>query len=66
VLDVFQPAGNMEEFFRKLGEPPKDLITAKQVVDKSYAEVASEVIAEAVSSSWNGFVGAGLCRIALG
>ena len=38
LLDVFQPAGNMEEFFRKLGEPPKDLITAKQVVDKSYTE----------------------------
>ena len=36
VLDVFQPAGNMEEFFRKIGEPPKDLITAKQMVDKSY------------------------------
>jgi mannose-6-phosphate isomerase-like protein (cupin superfamily) len=36
VLDVFQPAGNMEEFFRKLGEPPKDLITEKQVVNKSY------------------------------
>ena len=28
----------MEEFFRKLGEPPKDLITEKQVIDKSYTE----------------------------
>ena len=28
----------MEEFFRKLGEPPKDLITAKQVANKSYTE----------------------------
>jgi DNA-binding transcriptional MerR regulator len=38
VLDVFQPAGNMEEFFRKLGEPPKDLITKQQLIDKSYTE----------------------------
>jgi DNA-binding transcriptional MerR regulator len=38
VLQVFQPAGNIEEFFRKLGEHPKDLITPKQLVDKSFTE----------------------------
>jgi DNA-binding transcriptional MerR regulator len=38
VLDVFQPAGNMEEFFRKLGEPPKDMITKEQGINKTYTE----------------------------
>lgn len=38
ILDVFQPAGNMEEFFQKLGQPPKDLITAEQVINKTYTE----------------------------
>lgn len=38
ILDVFQPAGNMEEFFHKLGEPPKDLITAEQVINKTYTQ----------------------------
>jgi DNA-binding transcriptional MerR regulator len=38
LIDVFQPAGRMEAFFRKIGEPPKDLITAKQLADKSYTE----------------------------
>jgi len=38
VINVYQPAGKMEEFFRALGEPPKDLITAEQMVEKTYTE----------------------------
>lgn len=38
VLDVYQPAGNMEEFFRILGEPPKDIITKEQGINKTYTE----------------------------
>ena len=36
--DLYQPAGKMEEFFRELGKPPKDLITAEQMVEKTYTE----------------------------
>jgi hypothetical protein len=28
----------MEEFFRELGKPPKDLITAEQMAEKTYTE----------------------------
>lgn len=38
ILNVYQPAGKMEQFFRELGKPPRDLITAEQVVNKSYTE----------------------------
>jgi len=38
IINVYQPAGKMEEFFRELGKPPKDLITAEQMVEKSYTE----------------------------
>ncbi len=38
IINVYQPAGKMEEFFRKLGKPPKDLITAEQMVEKTYTE----------------------------
>jgi len=38
VIIVHQPAGKMEEFFRELGKPPKDLITAEQMVEKTYTE----------------------------
>jgi DNA-binding transcriptional MerR regulator/quercetin dioxygenase-like cupin family protein len=38
IINVYQPAGKMEEFFRELGKPPKDLITAEQMVDKTYTE----------------------------
>jgi DNA-binding transcriptional MerR regulator/uncharacterized cupin superfamily protein len=38
IINVYQPAGKMEEFFRELGKPPKDLITAEQMVNKSYSE----------------------------
>jgi len=36
IINVYQPAGKMENFFRELGKPPKDLITAEQLVEKSY------------------------------
>lgn len=36
IINVYQPAGKMEEFFRELGKPPKDLITAEQMVEKTY------------------------------
>jgi DNA-binding transcriptional MerR regulator/quercetin dioxygenase-like cupin family protein len=38
VINVYQPAGKVEEFFRELGQPPKDLITAEQMVEKTYTE----------------------------
>ena len=38
IINVYQPAGTMEEFFRKLGKPPEDLITAEQMAEKTYAE----------------------------
>jgi DNA-binding transcriptional MerR regulator/quercetin dioxygenase-like cupin family protein len=38
IINVYQPAGKMEEFFRELGKPPKDLITAEQMVEKTYTE----------------------------
>jgi DNA-binding transcriptional MerR regulator/quercetin dioxygenase-like cupin family protein len=38
IINAYQPAGKMEEFFRELGKPPKDLITAEQMVEKTYTE----------------------------
>lgn len=38
VINAYRPAGKMEEFFRELGKPPKDLITAEQMTEKSYTE----------------------------
>jgi DNA-binding transcriptional MerR regulator/quercetin dioxygenase-like cupin family protein len=38
IINVYQPAGKMEEFFRELGKPPKDLITAEQMVEKTFTE----------------------------
>jgi DNA-binding transcriptional MerR regulator/quercetin dioxygenase-like cupin family protein len=38
IINVYQPAGEMENFFRELGKPPKDLITAEQVIEKTYTE----------------------------
>ena len=37
-ISVYQPAGTMEEFYRELGKPPKDLITAEQMANKTYTE----------------------------
>ena len=37
IVNVYQPAGKMEEFFRELGNF-KDLPTAEQVINKSYTE----------------------------
>ncbi len=36
IINVYQPAGEMENFFRELGKPPKYLITAAQVLEKTY------------------------------
>jgi DNA-binding transcriptional MerR regulator/quercetin dioxygenase-like cupin family protein len=38
ILDVYQPAGKMEEFFREIGKPFKDLITLEQLVNKTYTQ----------------------------
>ena len=38
IINVYQPAGKMEEFFRELGKPPEWLITADEVVNKTYTE----------------------------
>ena len=37
IIDVYQPAGKMEEFFREVGKF-KDLPTREQVVNKTYTE----------------------------
>jgi DNA-binding transcriptional MerR regulator len=36
VINVYQPAGRMEEFFRAIGDSFKDLITLEQLVNKTY------------------------------
>lgn len=36
IIDVYQPAGKMEEFFREIGKPFKDLISLEQLVNQSY------------------------------
>jgi len=38
IINVYQPAGKIEEFFRALGKPPKDIITAEQVTNRTYSE----------------------------
>ena len=38
IINVYQPAGKTEEFFRELGKPSKDLITAEQMIEKTYTE----------------------------
>lgn len=38
IINVYQPAGKIEEFFRELGKPPEDLITAEQMVEKTYTD----------------------------
>jgi DNA-binding transcriptional MerR regulator/quercetin dioxygenase-like cupin family protein len=38
IINVYQPAGRMEEFFRELGKPPRDLITAEQMIEKTYTK----------------------------
>ena len=35
IINVYQPAGTMEEFFREVGKPFKDLPTREQVVNKT-------------------------------
>ena len=38
IINVYQPAGKMEEFFRELGKPFKGLITAEELINKTYTE----------------------------
>jgi len=38
IINVYQPAGKMEEFFREIGKPFKDLITLEQLVNKTYTQ----------------------------
>lgn len=38
IINVYQPAGRMEDFFRELAKPPKDLITEEQVVHRTFSE----------------------------
>ena len=44
IINVYQPAGKMEEFFRKLGKPFKELITADQLVNKTYTKEQIEAM----------------------
>jgi hypothetical protein len=43
VVNVFQPAGSMEEFFRAVGEL-KDLPTREDVVNKTYTDEQVETL----------------------
>jgi DNA-binding transcriptional MerR regulator/quercetin dioxygenase-like cupin family protein len=36
IINVYQPAGKMEEFFRELGKPFKGVITADELINKTY------------------------------
>ena len=38
IINVYQPAGKMEEFFRTVGKLTKDLPTQEQVRNKTYTE----------------------------
>ncbi|HLX65046.1 MAG TPA: MerR family transcriptional regulator [Planctomycetota bacterium] len=38
IINVYQPAGAMEDFFRAVGKPFKDLPTLEQVLNKTYTD----------------------------
>jgi DNA-binding transcriptional MerR regulator len=38
IINVYEPGGRMEEFFRAVGEPFKDLPTLEQLVTKTYTQ----------------------------
>ena len=38
IINTYQPAGKMEEFFREVGQPFQDLPTREQMVNKTYTE----------------------------
>ena len=44
IINVYQPAGKMEEFFRELGKPFKGLITADELINKTYTEEQVKVM----------------------
>src|SRR6185369_7390701 len=35
IINVYQPAGKMEDFFRQLGKPVKGLITAEELINRT-------------------------------
>lgn len=38
IINVYQPAGRMEEFFREIAKPCQELITADQLINKTYTQ----------------------------
>jgi hypothetical protein len=44
IINVYQPAGKMEEFFRELGKPFKGVITADELINKTYTEEQVKVL----------------------
>ena len=38
IINMYQPAGKMENFFRQVGKPFKDLITVEQLEKKTYTQ----------------------------
>ena len=44
IINVYQPAGKMEEFFRELGKPLKDLISEEQLINKTYTKEQVEAM----------------------
>ena len=43
IINVYQPAGKMEEFFRAVGES-KDLPSREQVIERTYTEEQSDAV----------------------
>jgi hypothetical protein len=42
IINVYQPAGKMEDFFREVARPFPDLPTAEQMANKSYTRAQVE------------------------
>jgi DNA-binding transcriptional MerR regulator len=38
IINIYQPAGRMEEFFRQIGKPLEGLITKEELIQKSYSD----------------------------
>lgn len=59
ILNVYSPAGNMEEFFRQLSNAP-DLPTVEDVVNKTYTETQIEYIRRLFDAHGMDLLGPGL------
>ena len=44
VIDVYQPAGKMEDFFREIGRPFEKLPTREQAINRTYTKDQIEAL----------------------